>query len=83
MMHHVVDDNPVLQRLIRARQACEQATGGQEAEAAHRNLRLAAEAARDAEVSWSIIGEALGIARGNAYKRYRRKPARRRGASPR
>jgi hypothetical protein len=81
-MHHVTEDDPVLQRLVRARHACEQATGRQETEAAHRSLRLAAEAARDAGVSWSRIGDALGIARGNAYKRYRRKPARRSGGQP-
>ena len=83
MMHHVTGDDPDLQRLIRARHACEQATDEQESEAAQHNLRVAAEAARDAEVSWSRIGDALGISRGNAYKRYRRKPTRRGGASRR
>jgi hypothetical protein len=43
--------------------------------AAHRQVRSAIEAARDAGVTWMQIGELLGIARGNAYQQYRRRPA--------
>ena len=42
-------------------------------EAANR-LRDAVDAARDAGVAWGQIGDALGIARGNAYQRYRHPP---------
>jgi hypothetical protein len=35
-------------------------------------LRAAVDAARKAGVKWGEIGEVLGIARGNAYQRYRR-----------
>lgn len=38
-------------------------------------VRQAAEVARDAGVGWTTIGETLGIARGNAYQRYRKRPA--------
>ena len=38
-------------------------------------LQAAIDDARDAGVSWQAIGDALGIARGNAYQRYRRRPA--------
>ncbi|TPG35772.1 hypothetical protein [Mycolicibacterium hodleri] len=37
-------------------------------------LQTAVDAARDLDVEWGRIGSALGIARGNAYQRYRRKP---------
>lgn len=43
--------------------------------AAHDELSRAALAAHDLGVSWQTIGEALGIARGTAYKRFRRRPA--------
>ena len=39
---------------------------------AQRELRVAVHAARDLDVQWGPIGSALGIARGNAYQRYRR-----------
>lgn len=38
-------------------------------------LRMAVQAARDAGVEWGDIGSVLGIARGNAYQRYRRRPS--------
>ena len=37
-------------------------------------LRSAVDAARDAGVGWTKIGDTLGIASGNAYQRYRRRP---------
>ena len=39
------------------------------------DLQRAVDAARDLEVGWGQIGSALGIARGNAYQRYRTKPS--------
>lgn len=42
---------------------------------AERRLRDAVDAARDAGVAWGTIGQKLGIARGNAYQRYRKRPA--------
>ena len=47
-------------------------------EHAQRRLQAAVDAARDQFVPWGQIGSTLGIARGNAYKRYRR-PALSRG----
>jgi hypothetical protein len=47
-------------------------------ESAQRDLQNAVDAARDLDIEWGPIGSALGIARGNAYQRYRRKPAARR-----
>jgi hypothetical protein len=38
-------------------------------------LRSAVDAARDARVGWTKIGDTLGIASGNAYQRYRRRPS--------
>ena len=37
-------------------------------------LRSAVDAARDVGVGWTRIGDTLGIASGNAYQRYRRRP---------
>ena len=42
---------------------------------ADRELRTAVDAARELDVEWGEIGTALGIARGNAYQRYRKRPA--------
>ena len=41
---------------------------------ANRELRDAVDAARALGVEWGEIGAALGIARGNAYQRYRKRP---------
>lgn len=40
---------------------------------AERDLRVAVDWARQLGAQWGQIGRALGIARGNAYKRYRPK----------
>jgi hypothetical protein len=42
---------------------------------ADERLRDAIDAARAAGVAWGAIGARLGMARGNAYQRYRRRPA--------
>jgi hypothetical protein len=42
-------------------------------EDAERELQGAVDAARDQQVQWGEIGSVLGIARGNAYRRYRRR----------
>jgi hypothetical protein len=44
-------------------------------EDADRRLREAIAAARDAGVAWGTIGNRLGIARGNAYQKYRKRPS--------
>lgn len=38
-----------------------------------RELQSAVDAARELGAGWGQIGEALGIARGNAYQRFRKK----------
>jgi hypothetical protein len=38
-----------------------------------RDLHEAVDAARDAGVGWTRIGDTLGIASGNAYQRYRKR----------
>lgn len=43
--------------------------------ASREQLRSAVDAARDAGVGWTKIGDTLGIASGNAYQRYRRRPS--------
>ena len=42
--------------------------------AAQHQLRAAVAAASDAGVTWMQIGDVLGMARGNAYQQYRRRP---------
>jgi len=42
---------------------------------AEAQLRAAVCAARQAGIEWGKIGDVLGIARGNAYQRYRREAA--------
>ncbi|MDP9165333.1 MAG: hypothetical protein M3O32_04625 [Actinomycetota bacterium] len=44
-------------------------------EDAQRDLQAAVDAARSLAVGWGEIGAALGIARGNAYQRFRTKPS--------
>ena len=39
------------------------------------DLRKAVDAARKVGVGWTMIGDVLGIASGNAYQRYRKRPA--------
>jgi hypothetical protein len=42
---------------------------------AERQLHAAVDVARDLDVEWGRIGSALGIARGCAYQRYRKRAA--------
>jgi hypothetical protein len=44
-------------------------------ERAELHLHAAVDAARDLDVEWGRIGSALGIARGCAYQRYRKRAA--------
>lgn len=63
--------------IIRARTALERARRQQRRDAvtaAQHQLRAAVEAASDAGVTWMQIGDILGMARGNAYQQYRRRP---------
>jgi isopropylmalate/homocitrate/citramalate synthase len=46
-------------------------------------LAEAVEAAREAGVGWTKIGDTLGIASGNAYQRYRQRPGSSGGRHPR
>ncbi|MCW2512588.1 MAG: hypothetical protein JWR11_1630 [Mycobacterium sp.] len=48
--------------------------GGATPAEADQQVRAAVEAARDAGVEWSKIADVLGVRRGNAYQRYRRRP---------
>jgi hypothetical protein len=66
-------DIPELQGLTDARDALAHAQQP-DMPAARLDVQTAAEAARDAGCAWSQIGDVLGIARGNAYQRYRRRP---------
>jgi hypothetical protein len=43
--------------------------------AAHSELQQAVDAARELGVGWTKIGDVLGIARGSAYQRYRKRPS--------
>jgi hypothetical protein len=43
---------------------------------AERQLHAAVDVARDLDIEWGRIGSALGIARGCAYQRYRKRAAR-------
>ena len=43
---------------------------------AQQNMQGAVDAARDLGIEWGQIGAALGIARGNAYQRFRRRRGR-------
>jgi hypothetical protein len=67
-------DMPALQQLARARELLKRARGHAGREAAQSAVRKAVEAACDAGCGWGQIGDVLGIARGNAYQKYRRKP---------
>jgi hypothetical protein len=62
-----------LQQLAEARDALDHA-GQSDVPHARLAVQIAAESARDAGCAWSQIGDVLGIARGNAYQRYRRRP---------
>jgi hypothetical protein len=42
---------------------------------AQHQLQIAVDSARDADVAWGEIGDALGVARGNAYRRHRHRAA--------
>jgi hypothetical protein len=82
MMHLPTLENVHLERLSRALAARQHAKGRNEIDLAQREVRAAAEAARDAGLSWTQIGDALGLARGNAYQKYRRRPAPSIGIAP-
>lgn len=67
-------------RTAHNRLATATATGGGTSEVqggAQHRLQIAVDAARDAGVAWGgEIGDVLGLARGNAYQRYRHRAAR-------
>jgi hypothetical protein len=43
--------------------------------AARSDLQQAVDAARELGIGWTKIGDVLGIASGNAYQRYRKRPS--------
>ena len=66
-----------LHEILHARTMLERARRQQRRDAvraAQHELRAAVEAASDAGVTWMQIGDVLGMARGNAYQQYRRRP---------
>lgn len=56
--------------------AAKQTQSTEALEYAEGTLQAAVDAARGQHVQWGEIGAALGIARGNAYQRYRQRPSR-------
>ena len=72
-----VRDAPELRRLAEANDAVTAAkqrrAAAEEIAATKSALHAAAVAARDAGIGWTRIGETLGIRRGNAYQRYRKR----------
>lgn len=61
-------DDAVAALRVAARHAEEAGTAD-----SHSQLRCAVDAARAVGVGWTRIGDALGIASGNAYQRYRKR----------
>jgi hypothetical protein len=74
-----------IQRIIEADAVCHQAKADRTSKhiaAAECALQAAIDAATDDGVTWQTIGDALGIRRGNAYQRFRRRSRPSRTASP-
>ena len=69
IMSDIIDarDLVIAAKRMRSTEALERAEG---------TLQAAVDAARGQHVQWGEIGAALGIARGNAYQRYRQRPSR-------
>ncbi|KAA0102198.1 hypothetical protein CIW49_02425 [Mycolicibacterium sp. P1-18] len=64
-------------RTAHERLAAATATGRpSDIQGAQHRLQVAVDAARDADAAWGEIGDALGVARGNAYQRHRHRAAR-------
>lgn len=73
------EHDAVVQQIAAAAQRVKESdTPGARAE-----LFEAVEAARVASIGWTKIGDTLGIASGNAYKRYRKHPDSSGGGQPR
>ena len=56
--------------------AAKAAKSDEDIQVAQTVVQDAVDAARNADVTWGAIGDALGLSRGNAYQRYRLKPNR-------
>lgn len=74
---HPVRDVPELRFLAEANAAVvaakQRRASAAEIDAAKSALHAAAVAAHDAGIGWTFIGDTLGIRRGNAYQRYRKR----------
>jgi hypothetical protein len=71
------EDAPDVERVMHAAAAVRLAKASRDAEAvaaAERELRVVVQTACDFGVSWQTIGDVLGMRRGNAYQRFRRRP---------
>jgi hypothetical protein len=69
--------DPRTAAVLRIMVAAHDAARGPKGAVAQRDeLQAAVDAARDIGLGWTKIGDALGIARGNAYQRYRKRPLR-------
>jgi hypothetical protein len=74
-----IHDEAAVRSISLAAKACSQAKGRQDVgstAAAERRLLTVVQAAIDGGMSWQSVGDILGLARGNAYQRYRRRPQR-------
>jgi len=78
-IRNLADDAEAMARIRRAASMIETAHTDPEAISAGKvELSRAVLAAHDLGIGWQTIGEALGVARGTAYQRYRRRPGRQR-----
>jgi hypothetical protein len=77
--HHrsTAEHDAVLQRLAVAHRRLQEADTPE----IRNELTQAVDAARSVGVGWTRIGDTLGIASGNAYQRYRKRPTRPTGAA--
>jgi len=82
---HSSRDGIAIRRIVDAADAVASAKRSRMADevaSAQTELRAATLAANDRGVSWQSIGDALGIRRGAAYQRFRRRSQRRRTRRP-
>ena len=72
-----VDDAEMMTRIIHAASMIESARADPELLCAAKDeLDRLVLAAHDTGMTWQTLGEALGVARGTAYQRHRRRPSR-------
>jgi hypothetical protein len=74
---HLHDAEAAIRSISLAAEACAQAKGRRDVDstaAAELQLLTLVQAAIEGGMSWQSVGDILGLARGNAYQRYRRRP---------